>query len=79
MKPYCIQRSNHYFDEEIDGTISSATSIRKAVRNNEDYSIATPMEINDPVYLEDYYPMIQSLLHTLSKDYLKELFSQSIE
>ena len=74
MKPYCIQRSNHYFDEEIDGTISSATSIRKAVRNNEDYSIATPMEINDPVYLEDYYPMIQSLLHTLSKDYLKELF-----
>ena len=74
MKPYCIQRSNHYFDEEIMGKISSATSIRKAVKSKEDYSIATPMEIEDPVYLEDYYPMIQSLLHTLPKDYLKELF-----
>ena len=29
-----------------------------------DYKVAIPMIINDPVYLEDYYPMIQSLLHT---------------
>lgn len=74
MKPYCIQRSNDYFDNKIDGKISSATSIRKAIKNNEDYSIATPMFIDNPIFLEDFYPMIQSLLHTLNKDYLKELF-----
>lgn len=74
LEAYCIQRSNHYFDEELEDEISSATSIRKAIQNNIDISKATPMIIQDPVYLEDYYPFIQSLLLTLPKDYLKELF-----
>ena len=74
LEAYCIQRSNHYFDEELEDKISSATSIRLAVKNNQDISKATPMMIQNPVYLKDFYPLIQSLLLTLSKDYLKELF-----
>lgn len=74
LKPYCIKRSNSYFDKQLEDEISSATSIRFAVQNNQDISKATPMTIKDPIYLKDYYPYIQSLLLTLSKDYLKELF-----
>lgn len=74
MIPFCIQRSNHYFDEELEDKISSATSIRKALKHQEDISKATPMSIDNPIYLENYYPMIQSLLCTLPSDYLKELF-----
>ena len=74
MQPYCIQRTNHYFDEEIVGPISSATSIRKAVKKQMGIKTATPMEIKNPIFLSDFYPAIQLLLLTLSPDYLKTLF-----
>ncbi len=74
MTPYCIKRSNHYFDEEMEDHISSATSIRKALRSNLDVKKATPMEIHDPLFIEDFYPLIQSLLLTLSPSYLQTLF-----
>lgn len=74
LTPYCIQRSNSYFDEELDEHISSATSIRLAVSNQKDISKATPMIIENPIYLKDYYAMIQMLLVSLPKEYLKELF-----
>lgn len=74
MQPYCIQRSNHYFDEELCDRISSATSIRKALLEKKDISNTTPMKIEHPIFLKDFYPMIQSLLLTLDESYLKELF-----
>ena len=74
MKPYCIKRTNHYFDEQLEENISSATSIRKAVQDQLDISKATPVKIENPVFLKDFYPMIQLLLFTLPKDSLKELF-----
>ena len=74
MKPYCIKRTNHYFDEQLEENISSATSIRKAVQDQLDISKATPAKIENPVFLKDFYPMIQLLLFTLPKDSLKELF-----
>lgn len=74
MKPYCIQRTNHYFDEELTNDISSATSIRKAIQLNQHVEHTTPMKINHPVFLEDFYPMIQSLLLTLPREYLQDLF-----
>lgn len=74
MTPYCIKRTNHYFDEQLEEHISSATSIRKAIQGHQDISKATPAKIENPVFLEDFYPMIQLLLFTLPKDSLKELF-----
>ncbi|MGN1343166.1 MAG: nucleotidyltransferase family protein [Traorella sp.] len=73
MTPYCIQRTNSYLCKEINGTITSATSIRQALLRNEDISNTTPMDIQGGVYLQDYYPMIQFLLWTLPKEYLKNI------
>lgn len=74
MTPYCIKRTNHYFDSELENEISSATSIRKAISNHENVEKATPMILTEPVYLSDFYPLIQTLLLTLSLDYLKTIF-----
>lgn len=74
MTPFCIQRSNHYFDEEMEEHISSATSIRKAIKKQMNIQKATPMTIDNPIYLSDFYPNIQFLLNILSPSYLKTLF-----
>lgn len=72
--PYTIQRTNHYLDENLTGSISSATSIRQAIQNNQSTADATPMHIEDPLYLSQFYPTIQYLLSTLDKRYLNSLF-----
>ncbi len=72
--PYCIQRTNHYLDEELSGSISSATSIRKALERNQEVKHTTPMHIEHPIFLKDYYPLIQYLLSTCSSEYLSSLF-----
>lgn len=74
MTPICIQRTNHYLDWQMSGTISSATSIRQAIQNKQVVSHATPMQIDTPIYLKNYYPLIQYLLATLSNEYLSSLF-----
>ena len=51
MTPYCIKRTNHYFDDRLEEHISSATSIRKAIQGHQDISKATPAKIENPVFL----------------------------
>lgn len=80
IKPFLIQRTNSYHSEELSN-IASAKAIREAIKNNKDYSLATPLTINNPIFNEDLYPYLQRLLLTLDKNSLKNIFlvSEGIE
>lgn len=74
IEPIAIQRTNDYHSDELDISFSSATSIRQAIYQNQDVSNYTPIEIEKPVRLEDYYPMIQFQLMIHTPEQLKEIF-----
>ena len=73
INPVSVQRTNDYLSEDLD-LISSATAIRKAVKENKDISKATPIAINEPVFNEDLYPYIRKLLFTMDKKDLSSIF-----
>ena len=80
IKPHSIQRTNDYHDKDLK-EISSALSIRKAIKDGKDISNQCPLEINDSVFMSDMYPYLQRLLLTKSKEELKDIFlvSEGIE
>ena len=73
IKPISIQRTNDYHSEDMK-VIASATAIRKAVKENADISMATDIEINDPIFNDDLYPYLRTLLFTMAKDDLQKIF-----
>ncbi len=85
IKPILIERTTNYLDEEMHDYISSATAIRKALKENKDLNNTTPMEgvIKEKgmSFLEAYYPYIRTYLLTSDKKRLAEtfLFSEGIE
>ena len=80
IKPISIQRTSEYLSVDIN-VISSATAIRKAVKEGTDISDTCPIKIDEPIFNEDLYPYIRRLLLTSSKDDLKNFFmvSEGIE
>ena len=74
--PDTIKRTNQYHDTDLAQSIASATAIRKGVFNNKDISHATVManELNKQHAFSLYYPLIQTLLTTLSPSYLSTIF-----
>lgn len=75
ITPYTIQRTNGYHDETLTSSFSSATAIRKAIKEHMDYKNATPMkEFPHPHWVEDYYPYLQTYFTTTSKEQLQSLF-----
>lgn len=73
--PYTIQRTNYYHDEKLTSTISSATSIRKAVDEHSNYSDTTPMKsLSSTFHIRNYYSLIRILLLTMKKEELHTLF-----
>ena len=82
--PISIQRTNHYHDLYIKD-ISSASAIRNALFNNKDiYETTVMKEIllnSELVSLEMFYPYLRTLLLTLDKEYLNNifLFNEGIE
>lgn len=75
IKPYTIQRTNNYHDESLNGTISSASAIRKQIYENQPYAVATPMRnLNKDFELKQYYPYIKTLLLSSDSNKLSELF-----
>ena len=78
--PISIQRTNDYLSNDMD-IIASATAIRNASRDNLDYSMATSITINNPVYNKDLYPYIRNLLFTMDNKDLSNIFlvSEGIE
>lgn len=61
--------------------ISSATAIRKAIKEGKDISKTCPISIDEPIYNEDLYPYIRKLLMVSNRDDLKKIFmvSEGIE
>lgn len=81
IKPYTIQRTNHYHSQSIDGTIASASAIRLACSTHQSFELTTPMAkqlTHGPcVYLKEFYPYLRTLLCTLDKDYIASIFLMS--
>lgn len=75
IEPICIKRTTHYNDLTLNDNISSATSIRHALYNNEDISNQVPeytlRYLHNLRYIEDYYPYLKykiiSEINTLDK------------
>lgn len=62
IKPISIQRTNEYHSIDIN-SISSATAIRKALKNNdESYKVATPLIVDDPHFNDELYPYLRNVL-----------------
>ena len=80
IKPYLIQRTNSYHSEELS-SIASAKAIRLAIKENKDYSLATPLIIKEPLFNDDLYPYLQRLLLTMDPKQLSNIFlvSEGIE
>ena len=63
IKPVCIKRTNDYHSLDLDN-ISSATSIRKAFKENKDISKSVPTNTLDKLnknsyLLDDYFPLLK--------------------
>jgi len=78
MTAHCIQRTNHYHDEQLNHEIASATAIRKAIIEGKDITNYTPMfeELNKhkPIQWEDYFDYIKTKLLTINKEDLQTIF-----
>lgn len=61
--PETIKRTTNYHDEDINGTISAATAIRKALKENEDISNQVPKYsieyLTNLHYIDDYFPYLK--------------------
>lgn len=80
IEPISIQRTNDYHSTDLD-IISSASAIRKAVKENKDISSSTPINIDNPIFNEDLYPYIRNILFTRTSEELSKIFmvSEGIE
>ncbi len=73
ITPHCFKRTNDYHDTHIQN-IASATAIRNAIFNSEDYQDSLPLDksYQDNLYcLEDFYPYLRYQILTSSPDLLK--------
>jgi len=53
IKPISIKRTNNYHDKELKNNITSATSIREAIKNNLDIKAYVPIETNNKIIKYD--------------------------
>ena len=80
IKAFLIKRTTKYHSDKLK-KICSATAIRSAIKNKNDYSIGTPIKIKEPHFNDELYPYLRRILMTSSKDDLKKIFmvSEGIE
>ncbi|WP_166667486.1 tRNA(Met) cytidine acetate ligase [Breznakia blatticola] len=72
---YTIQRTNAYHGKQLTGSVSSATSIRNQIANQQVVSNTTPMtNLDDRFLMEHYFPFIKYQLQVLSKQELAAIF-----
>lgn len=73
ITPHCFQRTNEYHDTALNN-IASATAIRQAIFNHQDFSHALPHHEyyqNNIYKLDDFYPYLRYQILTTSLDTLK--------
>ena len=80
IKPIGILRTNDYHSKEM-AKIASATAIREAILNHEDYSLATNVKISYPVFTKDLYPYLRKILLVTPREELIKIHmvSEGIE
>ena len=80
INPICIPRTNAYHSKELS-EIASATSIRQAIINKQDYSMATDINVEHPIFIKDAFPYLRRILMTTSREDLSaiNLVSEGIE
>lgn len=74
IKPVSIKRTNNYHEEEITGNITSATSIRKNLKNKEIIKNTVPndsLKLINNISLNDYFDYIK--YEIISNDKLDEI------
>lgn len=76
IKAFPIKRTSKYHSDALK-KICSASAIRNAIKNKQDYSIGTPIKIKEPHFNEELYPYIRRILMTSTKDELSEIFMAS--
>lgn len=63
IKPITIKRTNDFHSKSLDGTISSASSIREALKNKKDIKEYVPLEtysrLNNLHFNEDYFDLLK--------------------
>ena len=63
IKPETIKRTNDYHSTELDNEISSATSIREALKNNQNIDNQVPKEtkneLNNLHFIDDYFNILK--------------------
>ena len=66
MKGHCIQRTNHYHDEELNHSIVSATAIRKAIIEHKDIhaytTMANELSMHTSINWENYFDYLKTKL-----------------
>lgn len=80
IKAISIDRNSNYHDTTLNN-ICSASAIRLAILNGQDYSKATDATIKDPHFLSELYPYLRRILLTHDKNQLHDIFlvSEGIE
>ena len=71
LKPFTIKRTNDYHSNELNNPLSSATSIRLGLFNNQDIQKYVPsqtLKVLKPIFIEDYFPYLKYKI--LSEDNL---------
>ena len=63
IKPITIKRTSNFNSKEIEGKITSSTSIRELLRYGKDIKDYVPKEtynlLNNPIFLDDYFDYIK--------------------
>lgn len=74
IEPVVIQRTNDYSSELLQD-ISSAAAVRRALKEGRDVSAFVPhSDLNDPVFMDMYYPYLRTFILTADSSYLRTLF-----
>ena len=72
IQPICIKRTNDYHSKKLTGTITSASSIREALKKKQDIRAYVPKETLQylkPYHtIENYYPFLKYKILTEMKD-----------
>lgn len=76
ITPHCIKRTNAYHEQSITSSISSASAIRRALKEGYDITHTTcmPKEELQGFDWQALYPYIQTFLMNTSKQHLSSLF-----
>ena len=77
IDPICVKRTNDYHSVDLDNDITSATSIRKALKDHQDISKYVPNKVlyylYNIKYLDNYYPFIKYKILSQDIDNIYEI------